>query len=111
MVFVDAQRISLMDTRRLKKTMVAIVAKQLVAASQLLVQEVRVPEPWRHGLRVRRGMEIHRLGRRARRHALMYPRGKRRAHWITFLVRLACVMETRRRDALFVGRSTKRGRR
>ena len=30
-----------MDARRLKKTMAAIVEKQLVAASQLLVQEVR----------------------------------------------------------------------
>ena len=31
-----------------------------------------VLEPWRHGLRIRRGMKIHCLGRTARRHTLIY---------------------------------------
>jgi hypothetical protein len=70
----------LMDARRLKNAMGGIVAKLLVA-SQLLVQEVRL-EPWRPGLRIRQGMEIYRLRRRAQQCALIYPRAKHLTYWI-----------------------------
>jgi hypothetical protein len=71
MVGINTYPISLMDARKLKDAMADVVAKQLVAASQLLVQEVKF---WSHGttVRIRRGMEIHCLGRTARRHALIY---------------------------------------
>ena len=41
MVGINTYPISLMDARKLKDAMADVVAKQLVAASQLLVQEVR----------------------------------------------------------------------
>ena len=40
MVGINPYPISLMDARKLKDAMADVVAKQLVAASQLLVQEV-----------------------------------------------------------------------
>ena len=49
MVGINNYPISLMDARKLKSAMEDVVAKQLVAASQLLVQEVRF---WSHGATV-----------------------------------------------------------
>ena len=49
MVGINTYLISLMDARKLKNAMIDVVAKQLVAASQLLVQEVRF---WSHGATV-----------------------------------------------------------
>ena len=49
MVGINTYLISLMDARKLKNAMADVVAKQLVAASQLLVQEVRF---WSHGATV-----------------------------------------------------------
>ena len=46
MVGITNYPISLIDARKLKNAMEDVVAKQLVAASQLLVQEVRF---WSHG--------------------------------------------------------------
>ena len=49
MVGINNYPISLIDARKLKSAMSDVVAKQLVAASQLLVQEVRF---WSHGATV-----------------------------------------------------------
>ena len=49
MVGINHYPISLMDARKLKSAMADVVAKQLVAATQLLVQEVRF---WSHGATV-----------------------------------------------------------
>ena len=49
MVGIDTYPISLIDARKLKSAMADVVAKQLVTASQLLVQEVRF---WSHGATV-----------------------------------------------------------
>ena len=49
MVGITNYPISVMDARKLKDAMADVVAKQLVAASQLLVQEVRF---WSHGAKV-----------------------------------------------------------
>ena len=49
MVGINNYSNSLMDARKLKDAMADVVAKQLVAASQLLVQEVRF---WSHGATV-----------------------------------------------------------
>ena len=49
MVIINHYPISLIDARKLKSAMSDVVAKQLVAASQLLVQEVRF---WSHGATV-----------------------------------------------------------
>ena len=46
MVGINTYPISLMDARKLKDAMADVVAKQLFAASQLLVQEARF---WSHG--------------------------------------------------------------
>jgi hypothetical protein len=49
MAGINTYPFSLMDARKLKDAMADVVAKQLVAASQLLVQEVRF---WSHGATV-----------------------------------------------------------
>ena len=49
MVVTNHHLISLMDARKLKNAMADVVAQQLVAASRLLVQEVRI---WSHGATV-----------------------------------------------------------
>ena len=49
MVVTNHHLISLMDARKLKNAMAHVVAQQLVAASRLLVQEVRI---WSHGATV-----------------------------------------------------------
>ena len=49
MVGINTYPISLLDARKLKSAMAGVVAKQLVAASQLLVQEVKF---WSHGTTV-----------------------------------------------------------
>ena len=49
MVGINTYLISLMDARKLKNAMADVVAKQLVAATQLLVQEVKF---WSHGATV-----------------------------------------------------------
>ena len=49
MVGINTYLISLMDARKLKNAMADVVEKQFVAASQLLVQEVRF---WSHGATV-----------------------------------------------------------
>ena len=49
MVGINTYLISLVDARKLKNAMADVVAKQLVAASQLLVQEARF---WSHGATV-----------------------------------------------------------
>ena len=49
MVGINNYPISLMDARKLKSALEDVVAKQLVAASQLLVQEARF---WSHGATV-----------------------------------------------------------
>ena len=49
MVGINTYLISLMDARKLKNAIADVVAKQLVAATQLLVQEVRF---WSHGATV-----------------------------------------------------------
>ena len=49
MVGINTYLISLMDARKLKNAMADVVAKQLVAATQLLVQEVKF---WSHGTTV-----------------------------------------------------------
>ena len=49
MVSISNYPIGLMDARMLKNAMADVVAKQFVAASQLLVQEVRF---WSHGATV-----------------------------------------------------------
>ena len=49
MVGIINSPISLIDARKLKSAMSDVVAKQLVASSQLLVQEVRF---WSHGATV-----------------------------------------------------------
>ena len=49
MIGINTYPISLMDARKQKDAMADVVAKQLVAASQLLVQEVRF---WSHGATV-----------------------------------------------------------
>ena len=49
MVGINNYPISLIDARKLKSAMSDVVAKQLVASSQLLVQEVRF---WSHGATV-----------------------------------------------------------
>ena len=49
MTDVNIYFISLMDARKLKDAMADVVAKQLVAATQLLAQEVRF---WSHGAMV-----------------------------------------------------------
>ena len=49
MVGINNSPISLIDARKLKSAMSDVVAKQLVASSQLLVQEVRF---WSHGATV-----------------------------------------------------------
>ena len=49
MVGIDTYPISLVDARKLKNAMADVVEKQFVAASQLLVQEVRF---WSHGAMV-----------------------------------------------------------
>ena len=46
---INTYLISLMDARKLKNAMADVVAKQLVAATQLLVQEVKF---WSHGTTV-----------------------------------------------------------
>ena len=46
MVGINNYPISLIDARKLKSAMSDVVAKQLVAATQLLVQEVKF---WSHG--------------------------------------------------------------
>ena len=46
MVGINNYPTSLMDARKLKDAMADVVAKQLVAATQLLVQEVKF---WSHG--------------------------------------------------------------
>ena len=49
MVGLNTYHIDLVDARKLKSAMAGVVAKQPVAASQLLVQEVRF---WSHGTTV-----------------------------------------------------------
>ena len=49
MVGINTYPISLVDARKLKNAMADVVEKQFVAASQLLVQEVRF---WSHGATV-----------------------------------------------------------
>ena len=49
MVGINTYPISLVDARKLKSAMADVVAKQLVAALQLLIQEVRF---WSHGATV-----------------------------------------------------------
>ena len=49
MAGINTYPFGLMDARKLKDAMADVVAKQLVAASQLLVQEVRF---WSHGATV-----------------------------------------------------------
>ena len=54
MVGISNYPISLMDARKLKSAMADVVTKQLVAASQLLVQEARF---WSHGATVSESVE------------------------------------------------------
>ena len=54
MVGINTYPISLVDARKLKNAMTDVVAKQLVAASQLLVQEARF---WSHGATVSESVE------------------------------------------------------
>ena len=54
MVGINTYPISLMDARKLKSAVADEVAKQFVAASQLLVQEARF---WSHGATVSESVE------------------------------------------------------